>query len=88
MPDGRRNNGGHSTKGKAGRKPKSEEQKLIEALTPIAPAAYKALQTAVKGGEPWAVKMWFEYMHGKPKQQNDITTQGEKIEMPVIKWID
>jgi hypothetical protein len=30
--DNRVNNGGHSTKGYAGRKPKSEEIKLIEAL--------------------------------------------------------
>ena len=28
--DGRKNNGGHSTKGFAGRKPKSEEIKLVE----------------------------------------------------------
>ena len=33
--DGRRNNGGHSTKGKAGRKPKDVEGKLIERLDAI-----------------------------------------------------
>ena len=35
--DKRKNNGGHSTKGKAGRKSKSEEQSLIEKLKPIDP---------------------------------------------------
>ena len=41
MADGRRNNGGHSTKGHAGRKPKSDEKKLIETLTPLMPIAFK-----------------------------------------------
>ena len=38
--DGRKNNGGHSTKGRAGRKPKTEELQLIEKLKPLEPLAY------------------------------------------------
>jgi hypothetical protein len=71
MADGRRNNGGHSTKGFAGRKPKVEEQKLIEKLTPLEPAAYKALKKAIDADESWAVKLWFEYMYGKPRMRVD-----------------
>jgi len=73
VPDGRRNNGGHSTKGRAGRPSKAEEQKLIEKLGPIEPEALKQLKKAVKTGEPWAIKMFFEYMYGKPKQTTEVS---------------
>jgi hypothetical protein len=55
----------------AGRKSKAEEQKLIEKLTPISDEAYLALRLAVNKGDGWAIKLWFEYMYGKPKQQID-----------------
>lgn len=86
MADRRKYNRGHV--GKAGRKPKCDEQKLIELLTPLSSDAYKALENAIKEGESWAVKLWFEYMYGKPKQMVDLTTNDEPFEMPVIKWID
>jgi hypothetical protein len=79
MADGRKNNGGHKT---AGRKPKAEEQKLIERLTPLADSAHAALRDAVQAGEQWAVKLFFEYFYGKPKQSTDITTNGESINQP------
>jgi len=65
MEDGRKNNGGNKN---AGRKPKADEQKLIEKLTPLEATAYKALDNALKSEEGWAVKLFFEYMYGKPKQ--------------------
>jgi hypothetical protein len=80
MADGRKNNGGHSTKGVAGRKPKAEEQKLIEKLSPFEDKALKALKSNVEAGESWAIKLFFEYMYGKPKQSLDHTSEGEKIE--------
>ena len=46
--DGRKNNGGHSTKGRAGRKPKTEELQLIEKLKPLEPLAYEALKEGLK----------------------------------------
>jgi hypothetical protein len=55
----------------AGRKSKAEEQKLIEKLTPFDPIAMKALEKNLKSGEPWAVKLFFEYMYGKPNQRID-----------------
>ncbi len=72
--DGRKNNGGHKT---AGRKAKSDEQKLIEKLSPIMPKAYKALEDALETGQSWAVKMAMEYYHGKPKEKKEVENSGE-----------
>lgn len=80
--DKRKNNGGHSTKGKAGRKPKVEEQKLIEKLTPLEPKAFKALHNAIQDEQSWAVKMYFEYMYGKPKEKVEITKIKEQPLFP------
>ena len=66
-----KDNGG-SRKG-AGRKPKADEQKLIERLTPLDNAAYKALENGLKDDQSWAVKLFLEYRHGKPKQVIDQT---------------
>lgn len=78
--DGRKNNSG--TKGnKGGRKPKAEEHKLIEKLSPLEEKAYKALSNALDDEQGWAIKLFFEYMYGKAKQQKeiDITTKGESL---------
>ena len=80
MADGRRNNGGHSTKGKAGRPSKAEEQELIEKLSPLEDTAHQKLKEAIQDREPWALKMFFEYMYGKPQQMVDLTTKGDKLD--------
>jgi len=77
LADARKNNGGR--RNGAGRKPKVKEQQLIEMLSPYDDAAIKKLSAAVKRGESWAIKLFFEYRFGKPKQQVDITSAGEKI---------
>jgi len=64
--DKRKNNGGHSTNG--GRKSKAEEQSLIEKLSPLEPKAYEALEAALNDGKDWAVKLFFQYNYGMPKQ--------------------
>jgi len=64
----------------AGRKSKAEEQSLIEKLSPLEEQAFLKLSEAIDGGKDWAIKMFFEYMFGKPKQQMDVTTMGEKIQ--------
>lgn len=63
----------------AGRKSKAEELELIEKLKPLEPLAFTALQAGLEGGEVAFLKLYFEYMYGKPKQQLDVTTKGEKI---------
>lgn len=78
--DKRKNNGGKREG--AGRKPKADEQKLIERLTPMSDKAYKALEDAVEDGQNWAVKMWFEYMYGKPKEKLEVTKIKEQPLFP------
>ena len=75
MPDGRRNNGGHKT---AGRKPKSEEQALIEKLSPLEPLAFEALKAGLEEKQNWAVKLYFEYTYGKPKETKDVNIVTEQ----------
>ena len=71
MADGRKNNGGHKN---AGRKPKAEEQQLIERLTPLDDVAFKALKNGLEDDQSWAVKLFLEYKYGKPKQTIDQNT--------------
>ena len=63
----------------AGRKAKKDEQKLIERLSPLEDLAHEKLKEAVTEGEQWAIKLYFEYMYGRPKQTMDITSDGDKI---------
>jgi hypothetical protein len=83
--DKRKNNGGNKN---CGRKPKAEEQRLIEKLTPLEPMAHEALRVNIENGESWAVKMFFEYMYGKPKESKDITTNGESLNIPSIEFFN
>jgi len=66
-----------------GRKPKAEEQKLIEKLSPLEPLAFKALTDAIKDGKDWAVKLFFNYQYGMPKQivdqNNNVTVSNFDI---------
>lgn len=86
MADGRKNNGGHSTKGYAGRKTKADELKLVERLTPLADLAYAALEQGLEQANPLFVKMWFEYMHGKPSQKIDADVELNVKQLP--SWLD
>lgn len=70
-----KDNGG-ARKG-AGRKPKADEQKLIERLTPLSSKGFKALENGLDGNQSWAVKLFLEYMYGKPTQQMDINANVE-----------
>lgn len=82
MEDKRKHNGGHSN---GGRKSKSEEQSLIEKLSPLEPLAFMALEKAVKEEKEWAVKLFFQYNFGMPKQmiinENHNLTNEEKIKI-------
>jgi hypothetical protein len=86
--DGRKNNGGHSTKGFAGRPTKADEIKIIEQMDAIAvpEQAWKALWDKCQDGDIQAIKCWLNYRFGMPKQTVDVTTQGEKV-TPPIEWL-
>lgn len=66
----------------AGRKPKADEVALIERLTPLADSAYSALESGLNEGNPAFVKLWFEYMYGKPKQDISANVEVIKRELP------
>lgn len=72
----------------SGRKSKAEEQALAEKLSPMEDSAHAALKTALLEKEPWAVKLFFEYMYGKPLQRTDLTSNGESVNIPLITWVD
>jgi hypothetical protein len=84
--DKRINNGG--ARDGAGRKPKVDEQKLVESLTPMNDLALYALKEGLQNKEQWAVKLFFEYYYGKPQQRLDVTSNEETINMPLITFID
>lgn len=85
--DGRRNNKG--TKGnKGGRKPKKDEQKLIEKLSPLEELAFKKLENAIKAGEKWAIEMYFSYMYGRPVQRTEVNDVSENKSTPITYWHD
>ena len=61
------------TKGnKGGRKSKSEEQNLCEKLSPLEDIVFKQLECAIGNGDSWAIKMYFEYMYGKPTEKKEV----------------
>ena len=72
----------------AGRKPKAEEQKLIEKLTPLNDLALESLKKGLEKKEQWAVKLYFEYFYGRLQQRVDVTSNEETLNMPLITFID
>ena len=72
----------------AGRKPKIQEIKVIEQMDSVSVpnVIWEALLNKCKEGDTAALKLWLSYRFGMPKQQLDITTNGENI-APPIQWI-
>ena len=69
--DKRINNGG--AREGAGRKPKAEEIKLVERVSPLEDDALTALSEGVKSGDIKWVTLYLNYYLGKPKETRDIT---------------
>ena len=72
----------------AGRKPKIQEIKIIEQMDAICvpEKIWSALLMKCSQGDTAALKLWLSYRFGLPKQQIDITSNGENI-APPIQWI-
>jgi hypothetical protein len=64
----------------AGRKPKSDEIKLIEALSPLDEVAFTKLKEGVESGSFYHLKLFYEYRYGKPKQLIGVVTENETLE--------
>ena len=74
--DNRKNNGGHSTKGFAGRPKKADELKLIEKLDALInnEEVIKTLGKQIIKGDSRAMNLYFGYRYGKPKESVDISS--------------
>ena len=72
----------------SGRPPKILEIKLIEQMDAICvpEQIWNALLMKCSQGDTNAIKLWLSYRFGLPKQQIDVTSNGEKI-APPIQWI-
>lgn len=72
----------------SGRPPKIQEIKLIEQMDRICvpEKIWEALLYKCQEGDTAALKLWLSYRFGLPKQQIDITSNGENI-APPIQWI-
>jgi DUF2075 family protein len=71
----------------AGRKPKAQEQKLIERLDAIIDKdeAITKLGELVSKGNMRAVQLYFNYRYGKPKESVDISSsEGINIDFKDI----
>jgi hypothetical protein len=73
----------------SGRPSKIQEIKLIESMDRIAVPEdiWAALLFKIQQGDTAAIKLWLSYRLGLPKQQIDVTTNGESI-APPIQWIN
>ena len=88
--DNRKNNGG--AREGAGRKPKAQEQKLIERLDAIIDKdeALEVLGQLVAKGDIRAVQLYLSYRYGKPKESIDLnSSEGLNINFrDLIKFVD
>lgn len=85
MNDKRKNNGGHSTKGKAGRKSKAEEYGLQEEMDELKPTkdVLVSFVNIIENTEDEKLKFsaivkWLEWRVGKPKETRDIKMDVNK----------
>lgn len=75
----------------AGRKPKADEQKIRDLISPYIPGAIQKVVEIMNSAKQSrdqlaAAKLLIEYQFGKPKQETDITSGGEKISIPISEW--
>ena len=70
----------------AGRKPKQEEQAIVDMLAPLEEEWLKALTRGLEETQGWAVKIYAEYYIGKPKERLEVTddTMPAEITFNVI----
>jgi hypothetical protein len=73
----------------SGRPPKIQEIKLIEQMDALCvpDKIWEALLMKCAQGDTAAIKLWLSYRFGLPKQQIDVTSNGESI-APPIQWLN
>jgi hypothetical protein len=71
----------------SGRKPKATELELIEKLTPMEDTAIKLLFDLLKKGNKDALKLYFSYRYGLPKQTIDQKNTHEFVDIDITKLV-
>lgn len=91
--DGRSKNGGHSTKGRAGRPPKITEKKLRNFAISAIKKAYGSedkmwLEVAKQAKDSFPhMKMLLEFTYGKPKEQKEVNVKTD-INIPIVNFLE
>jgi hypothetical protein len=62
----------------SGRKPKADEIKMIEKLSPLDDYAFEQLRRGIERGEFAFIKLFFLYRWGRPKQISEIEITSEQ----------
>jgi hypothetical protein len=63
----------------SGRKSKEVDQKMIEELSNFSDDVYKVLHKSILEGKHWAIKIWFDRVHGKVVEQKSLTVTNTEI---------
>jgi len=82
--DGRKNNSGAIGNKGGGRKPKADEEKLIQRLSELDDIGFKTLKKGIEEGNYNFWNKWMEFRYGKPKERVDLTTDGDSFNIPNI----
>lgn len=64
----------------AGRKKKEERKTLVQKLSPYEDDVLKVLCKEAKAGNPPFVKMFMEYLHGKPDQFVSASIEHKEVQ--------
>lgn len=62
----------------AGRKPRDEERRIMDLLSPYEDEFIERLAENVKAGKSWAMQMYANYMYGKPTEHKKIQLDVEQ----------
>jgi len=63
----------------SGRKSKEVDQKMIEELSNFSDDVYKVLHKSILEGKHWAIKIWFDRVHGKVVEQKSLTVLNTEV---------
>ena len=63
----------------SGRKSKDADQKMIESLSVYQDDVYRILHENILKGESWAIRIWFDRVHGKPTEQKSLEVTNHEV---------
>lgn len=72
----------------AGRKSKADELKLIEKLSPLQDTCFEAIRNGIESNDFRYVKLYMNYMYGKPKQLELYHEEDNEINKIVLEIVE